>query len=277
MRMFSVAPTLGKSSQIWAPCRPSASATTQPCSISLWAPSWRRPFWCMSSGREPIASPPGSATTARLQRPTSGPSTQTDARSLPIAGESARWLRSAGVVIVTVSPSMVTVQPRLRRTSAIRGTSRICGQLVRVVVPSASSAAAISFRTLFLAPTTSTSPASRAPPCTWKCSVTSDHHARAGLVHARHPGVDTVSYPAATRLSSKRSPVKVLSRVTSPAGFALVLLLFFLLPFVSVSCDVPGYGQAGASYTGSHLVSGTDPEVPAELRELAHDDPEAPD
>jgi hypothetical protein len=69
--------------------------------------------------------------------------------------------------------------------------------------------------------------------------------------------------------------LKVLSRFASPAGFVLVLLLFFLLPFVSVSCDVPGYGQAGASYTGSHLVSGTDPEVPAELRELA-EDPEAP-
>ena len=35
-----------------------------------------------SSGREPIASPPGSGTTARRQRATSGPSTHTDARSL---------------------------------------------------------------------------------------------------------------------------------------------------------------------------------------------------
>jgi hypothetical protein len=69
--------------------------------------------------------------------------------------------------------------------------------------------------------------------------------------------------------------LKVLSRVASPAGFVLVLLLFFLLPFVSVSCDVPGYGDAGVSYTGSHLVSGAEPEVPAELRELARD-PETP-
>jgi hypothetical protein len=69
--------------------------------------------------------------------------------------------------------------------------------------------------------------------------------------------------------------VKVLSRVASPAGFALVLLLFFLLPFVSVSCDVPGYGEAGANYKGSHLVSGAAPEVPAEVRELASD-PESP-
>ncbi|HEX6354420.1 hypothetical protein [Actinophytocola sp.] len=69
--------------------------------------------------------------------------------------------------------------------------------------------------------------------------------------------------------------MKFLSRFGSPAGFALVLLLFFLLPFVSVSCDVPDYGEAGADYTGSHLVSGVEPDVPAELQELAGD-PETP-
>lgn len=69
--------------------------------------------------------------------------------------------------------------------------------------------------------------------------------------------------------------MRFLSRFASPAGFVLVLLLFFLLPFVSASCDVPGYGDAGASYTGSHLVSGNDPAVPAELQKLA-DDPESP-
>jgi hypothetical protein len=83
---------------------------------------------------------------------------------LPIDAESARWFNSAGVVITTVSPSTSTWHPRLRSTSAISGTSRIRGQLVIVVVPSASSAAAISLSTLFFAPTTSTSPANRAPP-----------------------------------------------------------------------------------------------------------------
>lgn len=68
--------------------------------------------------------------------------------------------------------------------------------------------------------------------------------------------------------------MKVLSRVASPAGFGLVLLLFFLLPFVSVSCDVPGYGEVGANYTGSHLVSGADPSptVPEELKNLGSDE-----
>ncbi len=76
--------------------------------------------------------------------------------------------------MVTVSWSTVTAQPRLRSTSAISGTSRISGQLVIVVVPSASSAAAMSLRTLFFAPTTSTDPTSRAPPRTAKCSTTAD-------------------------------------------------------------------------------------------------------
>lgn len=35
----------------------------------------------MSRGREPMASPPGSGTTARRHRATNGPSTHTDARS----------------------------------------------------------------------------------------------------------------------------------------------------------------------------------------------------
>lgn len=54
---------------------------------------------------------------------------------------------------------------------------------------------------------------------------------------------------------------KVLSRVASPAGFAIVLLLFFVLPFVSVSCEVPGAGSLGVNYSGTNLVTGSDPEA----------------
>ena len=46
------------------------------------------------------------------------------------------------------------------------------GQLVIVLVPSASSVAAISFSTLFLAPPTATSPANRLPPVTTNRSLT---------------------------------------------------------------------------------------------------------
>lgn len=71
--------------------------------------------------------------------------------------------------------------------------------------------------------------------------------------------------------------MKILSRFASPAGFALVLLLFFVVPFVSVSCDVPGYGEAGVDYTGGHLISGADPTpvVPDALNDLSAD-PTAP-
>src|SRR5699024_6529641 len=55
------------------------------------------------------------------------------------------------------------------------GTSRISGQLVSVVDPSASNAAAISFRTEFLAPSTFTAPCRRAPPQTLNRSFTPNY------------------------------------------------------------------------------------------------------
>src|SRR4051794_9623392 len=64
-----------------------------------------------------------------------------------------------------------TSAPSPRRTSAMIGTSMMSGTLVRVVVPSASSAAAITLSTLFLAPVTVTSPVSWAPPYTRKQST----------------------------------------------------------------------------------------------------------
>src|SRR5690348_16576623 len=74
--------------------------------------------------------------------------------------------------MATTDPSTVTSQPKPRRTSAVSGTSRMSGQLVIVVVPSANSAAAISLRTLFFAPPTATSPTSRLPPVTRNRSLT---------------------------------------------------------------------------------------------------------
>jgi hypothetical protein len=73
--------------------------------------------------------------------------------------------------------------------------------------------------------------------------------------------------------------VKLLSRLVSPAGFGLVLLLFFLLPFLSVSCSVPDAGEVGLTYQGSDLVfaqQGT-PEVPEELTPLLGEVPAAGD
>ena len=128
----------------------------------------------MSSGRDPIASPPGSATLARLQRADQRAEHAHRRPELPDRGE-------VGVVLGLVgrgdrgpsSPSSSTVAPRPRSTSAISGTSRMSGQLVIVRgalgqqrwPPSAS--ARCSWRR-----PTATSPDNRLPPVTTKRSLT---------------------------------------------------------------------------------------------------------
>jgi hypothetical protein len=78
---------------------------------------------------------------------------------------------------------------------------------------------------------------------------------------------------AATRQGTRRS-----ARLVSPAGFALVLLLFLFMPFLSVSCDVSGTGSIGVGYNGAQLAAGAHPavEVPPGLDDLAHQLPGAP-
>lgn len=69
--------------------------------------------------------------------------------------------------------------------------------------------------------------------------------------------------------------MKSLSRLVSPAGFALVLLLFLFLPFLSVSCEMPGMGSIGADYRGVELATGAEPEVdiPEDLQDMADELP----
>jgi hypothetical protein len=67
-------------------------------------------------------------------------------------------------VAVRSSASTVTSQPSVSSNWAMKVTSRMFGTCRSSVVPSASSAAAISFSTLFFAPATSTAPSSRASP-----------------------------------------------------------------------------------------------------------------
>lgn len=78
---------------------------------------------------------------------------------------------------------------------------------------------------------------------------------------------------AATRQGTRRT-----SRLVSPAGFALVLLLFLFMPFLSVSCDVTGTGSIGVSYNGAELAFGAHPavEVPDGLEDMAGQLPGAP-
>ncbi|MGH3758180.1 hypothetical protein [Actinophytocola sp.] len=68
------------------------------------------------------------------------------------------------------------------------------------------------------------------------------------------------------------------ARLASPAGFALVLMLFLFLPFLSVSCDV-GLGTIGADYTGAGLATDARPEVevPQGLEGITEELPGSPD
>jgi len=78
---------------------------------------------------------------------------------------------------------------------------------------------------------------------------------------------------AATRQGTRKS-----ARLVSPAGFALVLLLFLFMPFLSVSCDVSGTGSIGVGYNGAELAAGAHPqvEVPKGLEDMAAQLPGAP-
>ena len=164
---FSVAPTVGKSSQRSAPrSRSATSATTWPCSMCTVAPRSRSPAMCMSSPREPIASPPGSATLARPQRATSGPST----RSRPAGGVPGRRAprgRAPRARRCSPSPTLprrgVGVDRVLDLDRAAEPAQQVAHDVdvedvrARCARPSArgaSSAAAISFSARFLAPPT---------------------------------------------------------------------------------------------------------------------------
>ncbi len=77
---FSVPVTVTMSNTKRAPFSRSARALMKPFSTVISAPSACRPLMCWSTGREPIAQPPGSETSAAPCRASSGPSTRIDAR-----------------------------------------------------------------------------------------------------------------------------------------------------------------------------------------------------
>ena len=78
---------------------------------------------------------------------------------------------SAIGVVLAAAGSWSTAHPSRRSSSAMMRTSRMSGTSISVLVPSVSSAAAMSLRTLFFAPGTRTSPSSRAPPTTLNAST----------------------------------------------------------------------------------------------------------
>ena len=164
-RIFSVAPTLGKSSAMAVPFRrPLARHSSRPPSSRISAPSWRSAARCRSIGRAPSSQPPGKDICACPVRAISAPKKMIDERISRISPSGMSLRLSGAESTATVPCERVTVQPRCRRMLTDAATSESCGQLAISLVPLASSVAASSGSALFFAPWMATAPSSRCPP-----------------------------------------------------------------------------------------------------------------
>src|SRR3990172_782692 len=129
------------------------------------APIACRPLTCWSTGRWPIAQPPGSETFARPQRASSGPSTSTEARMVFTSSYGAVGsFTSAARSTMAPSAGRSTATPICERSLAIVETSISRGTLPSASGWSVSSAAHMIGRAEFFAPETRTSPSSGRPP-----------------------------------------------------------------------------------------------------------------
>src|SRR5437867_4843876 len=132
--------------------------------MRMRAPIFCSPVKWRSTGRAPMAQPPGSETRARPKRARSGPSTRTLARIVFTISYGASGLATCSASTCTVAPSRSTRAPMWPsslpsvRMSARSGTPR------KMDRPSASSAAAICGSVAFFEPDTCTSPDSGLPP-----------------------------------------------------------------------------------------------------------------
>ena len=168
---FSVPVTVTRSVTIRVPRSRGALATMKPCSIAICAPSACRPLMCWSTGRAPIAQPPGSDTRACPCLATSGPSTSTDARIVLTSSYGASVEVSCAARSVMSVPSRSTVTPMPRSSRAIVPTSASGGTFDRCSGSSVSSAAAMIGSAAFLAPATAISPRSGTPPVIFSLSI----------------------------------------------------------------------------------------------------------
>ena len=127
---------------------------------------------CWSTGREPIAQPPGSDTTAAPWRATSGPNTRIEARIVLTSSYGAtKRLTVVGSTVMprpfaSVPSSMVMPAPSSPSSFTVVTTSCRCGTLVISTGASASRVAHRMGNTAFLAPEMVTSPLSVLPPVT---------------------------------------------------------------------------------------------------------------
>ena len=124
----------------------------------------------MLTGRAPIAHPPGSDTSARPKRASSGPSTKIDARMVFTSWYGAKYsLIVDASTSMRIFSSMVTDTPMRPSSSIMVVTSCRCGTFDTVTGPSARRQPAKIGKVAFLAPEMRISPSSGIPP--WICNL----------------------------------------------------------------------------------------------------------
>ncbi len=169
---FSVPVTVTMSKTKRAPFNRAARALMKPFSTLISAPSACRPLMCWSTGREPIAQPPGSETSAAPWRASSGPSTRIEARMVLTSSYGATcWSTVRGSTTrllprESVPWSNSTPAPSSPSSLIVVTTSCRCGTLRISTGASASRVAHRTGSTAFLAPEMATSPRSGTPPLT---------------------------------------------------------------------------------------------------------------
>src|SRR5215813_11396998 len=133
--------------------------------MAISAPIACKPLRCWSTGRNPMAQPPGIETRASPQRAARGPRASTEARMVFTSSYGATGLEMRAAVSSTPSFSSIEIAtPICASRLSIVVTSRRRGTLVTMSGSSVRSAAVRIGRAAFLAPEISTSPASGTPP-----------------------------------------------------------------------------------------------------------------
>ena len=167
-RNCSVAPTLGNGSSMRAPVRRSARRWIMPSRWSSWAPKARSTLRWKSTGRGPMAHPPGAATTASPVRCSDTAVVSTGMR-LALCRRSTSFSPRAvneWAVMRMLSASCSTVPPVMRMSSSTTSMSRMAAMLVRRHGSAVSSAATIALGRAFFEPRICSSPSTGTPPRT---------------------------------------------------------------------------------------------------------------
>src|SRR5574343_450068 len=133
-----------------------------------------KPLMCWSTGRLPMAQPPGSDTLASPKRASVGPSTRIEARMVFTSSYGAcRVWMSLAVSSYSCTLSVITRAPMPCSSFCVVSTSRSCGTLVSRRVSAVSRLAHKIGSAAFLAPDTVMSPFSGPLPTIFSFSMTS--------------------------------------------------------------------------------------------------------